>query len=313
MTNKTSILVMGGLFSAIYAVFFIVSIEFGGMLESSLFFLLPLPLAIFSFKYGLRNTLITLIATILLGLLINPISTIFYVLGATILGVVYGELLRKKISEKTRIFMCVLTTFIVDLFSMILFAKFLNYSLDLEIKMLFDLLLSIFKIPIHNQVIYERMVMGSIPLFLGIFSFVEGILIHLLISFVMNRLKLIKYNILTIYTYSIDKKFGYGYLIAFLAHLFTLKYFYFSDGFLYVLGMIFFVIFYLFVFAFSIEGYMCLNLYFGASRIKIIYFILLILSLLFIPLILIAIFSVLGIIFVFSEYRKRLLYNNKSL
>src|SRR5574344_152804 len=120
--NKTKQLVQGALFVAIYGVFFLISRFLGGMLESFCFFLLPLPIAIFTFNYGFKKAFIPYIAIGILGILWNPISTIFYVLTANVLGVVYGEMMRRDKSKGLRLVACIITSMIVNTLTMYIFA-----------------------------------------------------------------------------------------------------------------------------------------------------------------------------------------------
>ena len=53
---------------AIYCAFFLVSRLSGSLLEYDLFFILPIPLALYAFKYGFRISFIPLFATTILSL-----------------------------------------------------------------------------------------------------------------------------------------------------------------------------------------------------------------------------------------------------
>ena len=72
----------GAIVAAIYAVVFLLSRFIGGLLESYLYFLIPIPLIIYGYKYDLIGTVTTAIATFIISFLTiaNPLSPLFYVL-----------------------------------------------------------------------------------------------------------------------------------------------------------------------------------------------------------------------------------------
>lgn len=312
MKNTTKIIASAGLFTAMYAAVFLVSLYTGGQLESTLFFLLPLPMCLFTFKYGIKYALIPYFATAIIGYFINPINTIAYVLAATLLGTLYGELLRKNTKSFIRLIVCVLITFIVNICTMLIFAKFLGYSINDEISKIFRIILEILKVDFLEENIFNQVVVYSIPLFILISSLIEGFLIHLLCCMVMNKLKLTNVSIGNIYLYSLPKWSGIVWIFSILFHFLTLNQLYNETGFIHYIAIGLFELCYLMIFIFFIQGIVTtfLGLPLKTKHPKLIA-IIITLCVIFLLLPSMIVLSIIGIIYVFSDYPKHLLYNNK--
>ena len=184
--NETKRIVEGALFAAIYAVFFLVSRYFGGALENFCFFMLPLPLIIYTLKYGIKKALIPFIVIAILAVLINPISGLLYVLTGNVLGLVYGELLRKKTSLKLRLSILIITSMIVNFLAMVVFANLLGYSLMEDLSSVFTFIFKNFHIElgVHSGFIIK----ASIPIFIFLTAMVEGWLLYAFTTYVLKYL-----------------------------------------------------------------------------------------------------------------------------
>lgn len=103
MMKKNNYLALGGLFVALHLLFVFMSKILVGS-EFILVIFLPLLSTIYSLKFEIKETIIFFIATFLLCLLFEPISTFIYVLPALICGTVYGMLKKKKIKELSLVY-----------------------------------------------------------------------------------------------------------------------------------------------------------------------------------------------------------------
>ena len=314
MKNKTKIIVMGGMYVAIYATFFLVSNYTGGILESMLFFILPIPLCLFTFQYGFKYALIPYFAIALIGYFINPISTLVYVLTANIVGIIYGILLRNKAKSRTRLLVCILAAIFTDLLSSVIFAKLLNYSLTEEIYEIFNFFMSLFKITNFDPLVMDRIIYATMPLFVIIMGVVEGFITHIFICFIMNRLKFTNVSIGNIYLLCLPKTSAFLGTFSYLFRILTIDWFYHSDGFKYVLGIISFEFFYLINFVLAIQGFISTILWISRKgKIKYLYLIFNFIFIIIAPVGLMLLYSIVAIILIFSDKHKHLLYNNKYL
>ena len=71
--NRVKVITDGAIIVAIYLVVLIFSRFFGGILEEFIYFLLPIPLCIYGYKYSIKETIIVGFSTIVASfILINP-------------------------------------------------------------------------------------------------------------------------------------------------------------------------------------------------------------------------------------------------
>jgi hypothetical protein len=136
--KKNNYLALGGLFITLHLLFIFISKLLTGS-EFILVVFLPLLSTIYSLKFNKKEVAMFFIATFILCLLFEPISTFIYVLPALICGTTYGLLRKKKVRELSLVYisslahsLTLLIAFLaisimfkeVDFFA--IFAKFIN-------------------------------------------------------------------------------------------------------------------------------------------------------------------------------------------
>ena len=107
---KNSYLALGGLFITLHLVFIFLSRILVGS-ELLLVIFLPLLSTIYSLKFTKKETVMFLIATFLLCVIFEPVSTFIYVLPALICGTTYGILSKKKVNELSLVYISSLAHF----------------------------------------------------------------------------------------------------------------------------------------------------------------------------------------------------------
>lgn len=291
-----------GLFVAIYAIFFLVSRFSGGILESLLFFLLPLPLIIFVTNYGIKWATIPFVAVALIGFAINPISTIFYVLTANILGIFYGEMVRKNTSSKVLCLLSIIVSCIVEVLTSLVFADLLGYDINTEIKEIYVLILKVFHIYSENEIILNKLILATIPLFILVLGFIEGFVTHCFASIVLSKLKIRENDIWKIYKFKLPKWTLILYFISLLLHIGTLSFFYEeSTTFLYIISWIFLEIYWILALIYLAKGYLFLSLLSAKKKWIRVVIIMVIIGMVLIPIPIIFIMSIIGVVSVFSD------------
>ncbi len=305
-TSDTKILVQGALFVAIYCVFFLVSRFAGGLLESSLFFILPIPLAIFTKRYGVKKAFIPFVAILILGFIFNPISTLFYVLTANVLGIVYGLLIKKDVKDTTILLICALTSMVVNTLTMILFASLFEYDIMVEINMILGYVLKLFKIA--DEAVAMNIARASLPTFIFFIGLVEGFLIHISTLYVMKRLRETDRKLAGFYFITLPRWISFVYIPIVMAY-FVLINKLGSGGFIGVLATIEFNLLWCGVLLFFIQGYLS-GLIFAKRKGKVIIWLLILLGLIVFNVAYAVIFvALVGYVFVISDYHKKILYN----
>ena len=108
---KNSHLALGGLFITLHLVFIFMSRIFVGS-ELLLVIFLPLLSTIYSLKFAKKETIMFFIATFILCVIFEPISTFIYVLPALICGTTYGILSKYKVKELSLVYISSLAHFL---------------------------------------------------------------------------------------------------------------------------------------------------------------------------------------------------------
>lgn len=211
--NRKSIKMISeaGLFTAIYAMFMLFGRISGGFLESLLFFILPFPMILFTIRYNIKNSLILYVSMIILCLLISPISTLFYIIPAGALGMIYSLIKQKNKSEILQIFITISTCFIVNILTMHLFSSLFGYDIYDDFGSSINAILKLFDNIFSTNLASNKLkfyIDLFIPSIILIASMIEGDLMHMVCSLVLEKLKIRQRKILPFFLLQIPKLIG---------------------------------------------------------------------------------------------------------
>ena len=183
----------GAIITALYAVFFLVSRFSGGALEYELFFLIPLFISFYAFKYNAKLAFIPLFATTLISIFVcsTPWHSLVYVLPGLLIGILFGGLLVKtKLSSTVQILIITLGCLVMEILSMYVISQLLNITSISEELNSFGMFIS--KYISLDIVILQALLDGIIPSILVILSLVEAVLIYLLFLVIVYKSKLFR-------------------------------------------------------------------------------------------------------------------------
>lgn len=308
--NKTKQLVQGALFVAIYGVFFLVSRYMGGILESFCFFILPIPLAIFTCLYGWKKAMVPYVAVAFIGALINPISTIFYVLTANVLGIVYGQMIRSNKKASTRLVACIITSTIVNFLTMFVFAGLFDYSIQEEISLIFKYIFKLFGFSSDNTHLMDLLISTSIPVFIFVIGMIEGYLIDVASSMIFKRLKFIDQLTKSILFILLPRWLAFVFMAV--GGLVAITFFEFistDSQAMIIFGGIIFDVFCMLALTFCLQGIVTSVIFCARKNIKYVFVAGYFIGIVCIPLYFLAGMSIIGFVAVISDYHERLLYN----
>lgn len=308
MNNKSvKMICEAGLYTAIYAAFMYIFRAGGGMLESLFFFILPFPMILFYSRYNLKNSITLFIAMMIVTFLISPLSSLFYVFPAGILGIIYGYLKKNNKNEVIQIFTAILCCFIVNTLTMYVFASVFKYNIYEDfgptINSILSLIDSIFKTNLAS-VKLDFYITLLVPSLLLITSLLEGYLMHMICSIILDKFKLVKRKNLPFFLVQLPIWLGLMSLLCVIFGVFTLIFIRKDNLLIFEVGK--------FVIALGLLGYVllfiqglaritCIVLHNGKAKI---YPLVLVLSIL---LNILVIFF--GFIAIFNDNRDELLYN----
>ena len=96
--DKTQELTFGALIVAIFTVLLLFNRQSGMLFEEFIFFVLPLPMTVFTLKYGWKDSLPVLFCMAAAAFFMGSIYTLFFSVCEAVIGLVLGLCLRKKIN-----------------------------------------------------------------------------------------------------------------------------------------------------------------------------------------------------------------------
>ncbi len=309
--NRKSIKMISeaGVFAAIYAIFVLFSRMSGGFLESLLFFVLPFPMILFTIRHNYKNSLILYISTILLCLLISPLSTIFYIVPAGILGIIYALIKQKNKAETLQIFVTISACFVVNILTMHICSSLFDYNIYDDFGSSIKAILKIFDSLFSTKLASDKLkfyIDLFVPSIILITSLFEGYLMHMICSLMLEKLKIKQRKILPFFLLQLPIWLGFISILSVCLGMIILLLVKKDNGIIfdiskYVLALSF--LGYIFLFAQGIARIACYLLSKGKSK----YFIIV----LFLSLLLNILVIIVGFIAIFNDNRDDLLYNVK--
>ena len=207
MKSDVKKITMGAVMVAFVGIVLIWNRYTAGMVETYFTFLLPLPISIYTAKYGLKEALTPVIATLIMTLVIAEPTTIFFVFNGAITGVIYGAGVYQHRSNRfllaTTIFFSALSGFITTM----LFASFFGFSMQEEIDFLVNTLGTEVNRDLLSMTIpdFIRLIFPAAILLTAV---MEGSLVHLLAQMIMKRLGITVNEFKTIDQMNIPKWVG---------------------------------------------------------------------------------------------------------
>ena len=260
MKNNVKYLTEAALMTAIVTAVVLLSFYMGGFLESFFFFIIPVPLVIYAKKYGFKKGLIPMFAIMILSLLINPISSLCYVVPACVLGVIYGSFLYDK-SYSTRLIACMFTSFVVSILSMFVFAEAFDYDIMEELQVIINWIFKVFHISVSDE-FYTIILYNGIPSFIFIIAVFEGFLVNYAASFILYRLREVTSFEFSVYAFKVPRPLTIFYLVDAIVCLSCLTLYTKTSGFAFyaltVVGNVFIIISFLLI----IQGLLSLEVKF---------------------------------------------------
>ena len=187
---------------AIYCAFFLLSRLSGSLLEYDLFFVLPIPIALYAYKYGFKISIIPLFATTILSVFIctTPFSSFVYILPSLLIGSIFGGILIQ--TKMKAVFIILIITGIAlvsEILSSIVLSSMLNIeNIFKEIEWIVNGIAELapklnlfgFDVPF-----FQAILEGLIPAILILISLIDAVLIYLLFNLIIMKTKMFRFYV----------------------------------------------------------------------------------------------------------------------
>lgn len=193
MKNKTNVrkITDGSIIVAIYLLFLICSKMIGGLFEQWLFFLIPLPLCFYGYKYSFKeNIFVATTIFIVSFIIIDPFTTLMYVLPCLLIGSTYPPILKRKLKYIIEIALITFFFLISEILTSTIFGYIFNYDIIEDTKLLVNSIVSLFNIASSEFI--EAILISVIPSTLLLTSILQGILLSIILRIMLIRLHNIK-------------------------------------------------------------------------------------------------------------------------
>ena len=204
MNRNIRRLTEGAMMCGLIGVIVLLNRQFANAFDSYMMWIVPLPMIVYTVRYGIKNGfIVTFCATVITFMLALP-QTVFYVLASCILGVIYGHGVRKEKSNAWLLTTSILSSTIIMIFTVIIFAGIFGYDLNAEVELVTEMM-NTMDITIVNGGILRTLLYAS--LFLT--CLLEGFLIHILAYVVLTKLKIKIKGFVPLLNYYLPKWFAY--------------------------------------------------------------------------------------------------------
>ncbi|MBQ6655109.1 MAG: DUF2232 domain-containing protein [Erysipelotrichaceae bacterium] len=200
MSNRrVNSITYGAIICALVGALLLINRQLANFLDVYLFWIIPLPVIVYSIKFGTRQSLIMAVAMVLTALITTgfQITTLFYVIGAVLAGLVYGYGLNHGRSATFLIMSVVLVSLVIAIVSTFVFSAAFGYNVAEEIEYLQTYIVEAlqkvglnpedpsYKQFLNYQTLFQIYIIATV-----LTSLMEGVLVHLLAYLVLRRLKM---------------------------------------------------------------------------------------------------------------------------
>ena len=191
MHNDVRKLTEGAMIAAVMGVLLLIDRQMAGLLLGYFVFVLPLPMVLYSARYGLRDSLIVFAAILILSLMFGSLQTIFYMFAEGLIGICYGTGIYHKRSRSMILAMTLVIGAIVEVFAMIVLASVFGFDIVAEIAAYSDMLVELdgmMGLGVTSVVNLDQFVIDCLVLAAVLTGILEGAVTHMLSQMMLKRL-----------------------------------------------------------------------------------------------------------------------------
>lgn len=157
-----------------------------GVFESTFYWLLSLPILVYTARQGVRWGLITSVAMMLLSLMISTPQTIFYLFSSLVIGLLYGVGIRKKWSNRILLGTTMIFTFFSYLITTFVLASLFGYNIGEELQ---EIMIFLESLDMNLPIPAGRIAMMVSIITLAAMIIMQSLCVHLLAILILKRLK----------------------------------------------------------------------------------------------------------------------------
>lgn len=296
---NTKSVVQGAMIAALFGMLSLFNTYTGGLIDIFICYCMVVPIAWYGNVYDIKMNILVVIASLIVILMFGTPFFIISSVSALLIGLFLGETIKRKSKKEIILLGTFLLCLMNNIFIYQVFSGLLGIDIISEITVMIDDLKVIY--PLLSQ-ISQEMILKVIPIVLIIMSMMEMYIIILMCQLIFMRLKISFPSQFHIAFLHFSIKTGIilfvGMIVCYvLIHVFNIDYL--------LLNYLYLLI----SFAFLLQGFSFMNYYALIKRKRMI---ILFSFVLFVIPYGYSILIILGIIDIFSDLRKKLLYNKDN-
>lgn len=181
----------GAMLSAIIGVVLFLDRQTAGMFNYALYWIIPTPMIIYIAKYNIKDAMMPMTTIAVLALIIGTPVSVYYVIMANLIATWYGFSLKKQKENHILLLQSCIISILSSFITMFLFASLFGYDLSEEIVLMKETLTSmthLFPNDYNMESLFALLPAVTISTVV-LNGVMEGILIHLITTVVLVRLK----------------------------------------------------------------------------------------------------------------------------
>ncbi len=220
---KTNKLVQGALIASLFGVLAVLNTMTGTMFDSLIGYGMAIPMAIYSYKTGLKEALMTSVASMVIAFLFGTLSYVLIVLSSLGMGTVVGLCLKNKAKKETMLVLGATFFFLSDFLYFYVFSGVLGINLIAESKEMYNQIIAV--VPSLSNAFTFQNFYNLIPLSILIMSFLQSYLVMMLCALFFKRLRIPFDMSIHIATFRFSPKIGYILAIMLAGSMIARQYF----------------------------------------------------------------------------------------
>jgi len=220
---KTNKLVQGALIAALFGVLAVLNTMTGTMFDALIGYGMAIPMAIYSYKTGLKEALMTSLASMVIAFLFGTLSYVLIVLSSLGMGTVVGLCLKNKAKKETMLVLGATFFFLSDFLYFYIFSGVLGINLLTEAKEMYNQIIA--AVPFISNAFTFQDFYNIIPLSILVMSFLQSYLVMMLCALFFKRLRIPFDMSIHIATFRFSPKMGYILAIMLAGSMMARQYF----------------------------------------------------------------------------------------
>lgn len=220
---KTNKLVQGALIASLFGVLAVLNTMTGTMFDALIGYGMAIPMAIYSYKTGLKEALMTSVASLVIAFLFGTLSYVLIVLSSLGMGTVVGLCLKHKAKKETMLVLGATFFFLSDFLYFYVFSGVLGVNVLTEAKEMYNQIIA--AVPSISSAFTLQDFYNIIPLFILVMSFLQSYLVMMLCALFFKRLRIPFDMSIHIATFRFSPKMGYILAIMFAGSILARQYF----------------------------------------------------------------------------------------